>query len=115
MWYFRNVLITSLLLIISTFLTFSFSQEKEFKKINNQINNINLNQQELSNLFIDTKTLINEYPLSPLGYFANSHYYNLLGSNVDSAYFLFRKSNDLFLQLDEKTKANYCKKFNIFQ
>lgn len=115
MWYFRNVLITSLLLIISTFLTFSFSQEKEFKKINNQINNINLNQQELSNLFIDTKTLINEYPLSPLGYFANSHYYNLLGSNVDSAYFLFRKSNDLFLQLDEKTKANYCKKFNICQ
>jgi outer membrane protein assembly factor BamD (BamD/ComL family) len=113
MWYFRNVLITSLLLIISTFLTFSFSQEKEFKKINNQINNINLNQQELSNLFIDTKTLINEYPLSPLGYFANSHYYNLLGSNVDSAYFHFRKSNDLFLQLDEKTQANYCKKFNI--
>jgi outer membrane protein assembly factor BamD (BamD/ComL family) len=93
------------------------AQDKEYKEINSLINSIQNNStpeltknSRLYNLSID---FIRRYPTSPLGYYAKSQYYVLSGLNVDSAYFIFKKSSDLYSTLDEKTKVNYCKKFNL--
>lgn len=95
----------------------SNAQDKEYKEINNLIKSFQISskpdfQQNIKFLSL-TYNFTKEYPTSPLGYYAKSKYYVLLEPNVDSAYFIFKKSYDLLLQLDEKTKANYCKKFNI--
>lgn len=97
--------------------TYCYSQEKEYKDINNLLNasksksdhDLTIN----SRLYTLSIEFIRKYPSSPLGYYSKSQYFVLSGTNVDSAYFIFKKSSELLLPLDEKTKAIYCKKFKI--
>jgi outer membrane protein assembly factor BamD (BamD/ComL family) len=106
------LLFFSLLLIIKL-----NAQEKEYKEINNLINSISgektLDSQKGIKLYSMSNDFIHSYPTSPLGYYAKSQYYVFSGINVDSAYFIFKKSSDLLFPLDEKTKSIYCKKFNL--
>ena len=115
----NSILKFFLVFVVSISISNCFGQEKEFKDINSLIKsaynekNPDKKNEQVRELIILAVDLNKKHPLSPLGYYARSHYYNLTRSNADSAFFLMKKALNLVLTSDEKTETKLCEKFII--